>query len=115
MLKGLALERYVHPEATTSLRAAFSLANADELRALVAAAGFHTVRLRIQSRLTRYPSLAEFTLGYLSGTPMAGAVAALDEPTRTVLVEYVCTALRAYEDDEGMAVPWEAHLVTAHA
>ena len=110
-----ALERYVGPEAATSLRAAFRLANADELRALVVAAGFHAIRLRIRSRLTRYPSLAEFTLGYLAGTPMAGAVATLDETPRTALVEHVCTALRAYVDDEGMAVPWEAHLVTAQA
>ncbi len=110
-----ALERYGGPEAATSLRAAFRLAEADELRALVAGAGFHAIRLRIRSRLTRYPSLAEFTLGYLAGTPMAGTVAALDATTRTALVAHVCTALRSYVDDEGMAVPWEAHLVTAQA
>jgi hypothetical protein len=54
-------------------------------------------------------------LGYLSATPMAGAVAALEDKTRTAMVEHVRTALRAYVDDEGMAAPWEAHLVTAHA
>jgi hypothetical protein len=52
-------------------------------------------------------------LGYLSGTPMASAVAALDEMTRRAMVEHVCTSLRDYVDDEGMAAPWEAHLVTA--
>ncbi|MGE3542207.1 MAG: class I SAM-dependent methyltransferase [Candidatus Tectimicrobiota bacterium] len=110
-----ALERYGGPETAMSLRAAFRLAEADALRTLVAGAGFHAVRVRIQSRLTRHPSLAEFTLGYLAGTPMAGAVAALDTTTRTALVAHVCTALRAYVDDEGMAIPWEAHLVTAQA
>jgi hypothetical protein len=54
-------------------------------------------------------------LGYLSGTPMAGAVAALDDKSRTAMVEHVRTALRAYVDDEGMAAPWESHLVTAQA
>jgi hypothetical protein len=44
---------------------------------------------------------------------MAGAVAALDEVTRTAMVDQVCTSLREYIDDEGMAAPWEAHLVTA--
>ena len=52
-------------------------------------------------------------LGYLSGTPMAGAVAGLDETTRKAMVEHVCGSLRDYVDDEGMAAPWEAHLVTA--
>jgi SAM-dependent methyltransferase len=110
-----ALERSVSPEAAASLRAAFTLANADELRTLVAGAGVQEIRIRIRSRLTRYPSLAEFALGYLSGTPMAGAVAALDDQTRTALVEHVRTALRASVDDDGMAAPWEAHLVTARA
>ena len=40
-------------------------------------------------------------------------VAALDEMTRKAMVEHVCTSLRDYVDDEGMAAPWEAHLVTA--
>jgi ubiquinone/menaquinone biosynthesis C-methylase UbiE len=108
-----ALERSVSPEAAASLRAAFTLANADELRTLVAGAGFQDIRIR--SRITRYPSLEDFVLGYLSGTPMAGAVAALDEKTRTAMVEHVRTSLRAYVGDDGMAASWEAHLVTAHA
>lgn len=110
-----ALERYVNREAAASLRAAFTLADADELRALVAGAGFGSVRVRIRSRLSRYPSLREFVLGYLSGTPMAGAISALDETTRTAMVEQVCSTLRDYVDDDGMAAPLEAHLLTAQA
>jgi ubiquinone/menaquinone biosynthesis C-methylase UbiE len=110
-----ALARYVGPDAAESLRAAFTLAHADELRALIAGAGFHDIRIRIRSRLTRYPSLPEYVLGYLSGTPMAGAVTALDEASRTAMVEQVCSKLRDYVDDDGMAAPWEAHLATAKA
>jgi ubiquinone/menaquinone biosynthesis C-methylase UbiE len=110
-----ALERYVSSEAAASLRAAFTLRNRNDIRALVAGAGFHDIRIRIRSRLTRYPSLAEYVLGYLSGTPMAGPVAALDEVPRTEMVEYVCSSLAEYVDDDGMAAPWEAHLVTAQA
>jgi ubiquinone/menaquinone biosynthesis C-methylase UbiE len=58
-----ALERYVSPRAATSLRTAFTLARADELRALVVGAGFREVHVRIRSRLTRYPSLGEYVLG----------------------------------------------------
>lgn len=108
-----ALEHYVSPDAAASLRAAFTLAQAAELRTLLAGAGFRNIRIRIRSRLTRYPSLPEFVLGYVSGTPMADAVAALDEPTRTAMVEHVCSRLQDYVDDDGMAAPWEAHFVTA--
>ena len=76
-------------------------------------AGFRNVKIRIRSRLTRYRSVAEYVLGYLSGTPMAGAVAALDETSRTAMVEQVCSKLRDYVDDDGMAAPWEAHLAAA--
>ena len=110
-----ALERYVGHDAAEGLRAAFTLAHADELRALITGAGFRNVQIRIRSRLTRYPSLAEFVLGYVSGTPMAGAVAALDEANRAAMVEQVCSRLRDYVDDDGMAAPWEAHLATAQA
>lgn len=110
-----ALERYVSPESAASLRAAFALANADELRALVAGAGFQEIQIRIRGRMTRYSSLGEYVLGYLSGTPMASTIAALEETTRAALVEHVCTGLRTYVDDDGMATPMEAHLVTARA
>jgi ubiquinone/menaquinone biosynthesis C-methylase UbiE len=110
-----ALERYVSHEAAESLRAAFTLAHADQLRALVAGAGFRNVHIRIRNRLTRYPSLAEFVLGYVSGTPMADAVAALEEADRAAMVEQVCSTLGDHVDDDGMAAPWEAHFVTAKA
>jgi len=108
-----ALERHIGHDAANSLRAAFTLAHADELRPLISGVGFRDIRIRIRTRLTRYPSLPEYVLGYLSGTPMAGAVTALDEASRAAMVEEVCSKLRDYVDDGGMAAPWEAHLITA--
>ena len=109
-----ALDRHVGPEPAERLRAAFALADAAELRSLVGDAGFRNVHIRIRSRLTRYPSLPDFVQGYVSGTPLSGAVAAVDEAARRAMVEHVCAALRDHVDDDGMAAPWEAHLVTAH-
>jgi SAM-dependent methyltransferase len=100
-----ALERYVNREAAASLRAAFTLADADELRALVAGAGFGNIQIRIRSRLTRYPSLREFVLGYLSGTPKAGVIFALDGTICSAMVEQVCSTLRDYVDDDGDGSP----------
>jgi len=53
-------------------------------------------------------------LGYLSGSPMAAAVAALDESAREALLERMRKAMQEYVDDDGMAAPWESHVVTAH-
>jgi hypothetical protein len=36
---------------------------------------------------------------------MAGAAAALDEASRAAMVEQVCSKLRDYVDDDGMAAP----------
>lgn len=109
-----ALERTLGAQAAAGLRAAFVLGSAQELRTLVTDAGFRDVHIRIHSRLIRYPSLDEYVLGYLSGSPMAAAVAALDEVARQAMLGQIRTALQEYVDDDGMASPWESHVVTAH-
>ena len=110
-----ALERYVSAQAAASLRAAFILGDAQALRALVADAGFREIHIRLRSRITRWPSLEDYVFGYLAGSPMAPAVAALDDTTRTAMLEHITAALQSYVDDDGLAAPWESHVVTAHA
>jgi ubiquinone/menaquinone biosynthesis C-methylase UbiE len=109
------LERYVSAQAAASLRAAFTLGDAPALRALVADAGFRESHIRLRSRLTRWPSLEDYVFGYLAGSPMAPAVAALDDTARTAMLEHITAALQSYVDDDGLAAPWESHVVTAHA
>jgi SAM-dependent methyltransferase len=109
-----ALERYVSAQAAASLRAAFILGDAPALRALVADAGFREIHSRFRSRLTRWPSLEDYVFGYLAGSPMAPAVAALDATARTALLEHITTSLQSYVDDDGLAAPWESHVITAH-
>src|SRR5467141_164908 len=91
-----ALERYVSAQAAARLRMAFTLGDAQELRALIAGAGFHEIHIRLRSRITRWPSLEEYVFGYLAGSPMAPAVAALDDTTRNVMLGHVTTALQSY-------------------
>jgi ubiquinone/menaquinone biosynthesis C-methylase UbiE len=109
-----ALERYVGAQAAASLRAAFTLGDAHDIRALVADAGFHEIHIRIRSRLTRWPSLEDYVFGYLAGSPMAPAVAALDDTARHAMLGHITTVLQSYVDDDGLAAPWESHVVTAH-
>jgi ubiquinone/menaquinone biosynthesis C-methylase UbiE len=110
-----ALERYVSAQAAASLRAAFTLGDAPEIRALIADAGFREIHIRIRSRLTRWPSLEDYVFGYLAGSPMAPAVAALDDTARNAMLGHIITVLKSYVDDDGLAAPWESHVVTAHA
>jgi ubiquinone/menaquinone biosynthesis C-methylase UbiE len=108
-----ALERHVSTDAAMGIRSPFALGDREELRALVTAAGFRTIRIRIDSQMIRYPSLEEFVPGYLSATPVAGVVATLDEPTRAAILREVETSLQDYLDDDGLAAPIEAHVVVA--
>ncbi len=110
-----ALERHVSAQAAASLRAAFTLGEAQELRALIADAGFRELHMRIRSRLTRWPSLEDYVFGYLAGAPMAPAVAALDDTARKAMLGHITTLLASYVDDDGLAAPWESHVVTAHS
>jgi SAM-dependent methyltransferase len=109
-----ALERRVRVGVAAPIRAAFTLADAAELRALVAGAGFRKVRIRITTNLIRYPSLEEYVLGYLSATPIARDIAAMDDTARAALLQDVTTALRGSVDDDGLAAPTESHVVVAH-
>ena len=108
-----ALERHVSSEAAMGIRGAFALADKEELRTLITAAGFRAVRIRIDSQVIRYPSLKEFVSGYLSATPVAKVAANLDEPKRLAVLREIETSLQGHLDDEGLAAPIEAHFVVA--
>ena len=95
------------------IRSAFALGDREDLRALISAAGFRNVRIRIDSHMIRYPSLEDFVPRYLSATPVAGAVAKLDAATRDSILGDIKRALQPYIDDDGLAAPIEAYIVVA--
>lgn len=109
-----ALDQHLRAGAGAPIATAFTLADANELRRLVSSAGFRDVCLRITLHPTRYSSVEEYTLGYLSATPVAEAVAAMAEAARRALLDDVSTALAGYVDDDGLAAPTESHVVVAH-
>src|SRR5262245_64104687 len=96
-----ALEHLVSMDAALGIRGAFALGDREELRALASAAGFRTIRVRIDSQMIRNLSLDEFVPGYLSATPVAGMVAKLDQSTRAAMLQEVKKALQPYMDDDG--------------
>jgi ubiquinone/menaquinone biosynthesis C-methylase UbiE len=91
----------------------FSLADAEEVRTLVADAGFRDVHVRIGIHPLRFASVEAYTLGFLSSIPLASQVAAMEETARTRMIQEIAAALHIFVDDEGLAVPAEDHVVLA--
>lgn len=107
-----ALERHVSPEVAAVIRGSFSLGDSNEIRGLILGAGFRDVHIRIESKLIRHPSIAEFLPGYLASTPVADLLTDPDEKMLD-LVQYVSDSLRQHVDDDGLAAPVQCHVVTA--
>lgn len=108
-----ALERHVGLEASKTMRAPFSLPDAEELRSLIARAGFRDVTIHSASKTLRFPSPEEFVQQYVSGSPLAGPVAQVSGVARSALLEDMRKGLRQYQTVDSVAFPIEAHLVTA--
>lgn len=111
---GEALEKHVGTETATKYRASRVVPDAEDLRCLFLEAGFRAVEVRPSSRIVRLPSIEKFVLGHLSGSPVAGAVAALKEEKRALLAKQVKSALQPYAEGDGVAVPDETNIAMAH-
>jgi ubiquinone/menaquinone biosynthesis C-methylase UbiE len=108
-----ALVRHVSNEAAGIMRAPFALADAEELRGLIAAAGFRDIAIRPVPGTVRFPSVARFVLDYVAGSPLAAHVAKVSDEARAAVVSEVGDALRPYLAAGGLAFPIEAHLASA--
>ena len=97
----------------TAMLQPFSLADAADVRAFVADAGFHDIHIQIRTHLIRFPSVDAYTLGFLSATTIASEVAAMEEMARTRMVQEIVAALHPFVDDDGLAAPAEDHVVLA--
>ena len=100
-------------EAAASIRAPFASGNREELRALITGAGFRTVHIRIGSQMIA-PSLPRgICAGVSVGHACGGCGCNPEEPIRAAILREVRALLQSYVDDDGMAVPIEAHVVVA--
>jgi ubiquinone/menaquinone biosynthesis C-methylase UbiE len=108
-----ALARHVSSEAAGIMRAPFALADAEELRGLIAAAGFRDITIRPVAGTVRFPSVARFVQDYVAGSPLAGHVAKVSDEARAALVSEVSDALRPHLAAGALAFPIEAHLASA--
>jgi ubiquinone/menaquinone biosynthesis C-methylase UbiE len=111
------LERRVRPGASLTKRTEHALADVDELRALVAEAGFEDVEIETETKLIRFPSARHYVQAQLTATPLATLMAQYDENARgrveESIVRDVEERLVPYAADDGLAFPQEVHVALA--
>lgn len=91
-----ALAAHFTPDVAAFVQVVFSLHEPDELRGLMADAGFRRFDARAHSRTLRLPSPEEFLWQYVSSTPLAAAVTDLDDHARTAVAQDVVASWQPF-------------------
>jgi ubiquinone/menaquinone biosynthesis C-methylase UbiE len=109
-----AMARHVGPEPASFIRLTGSLDSREVLQSELTAGGFREVVVRSATRKIRFPSPEDFVWQFVQATPLAliPCVNEADAPTRASVIREVAAALRRYVDEDGLAFPIEAHVVT---
>jgi SAM-dependent methyltransferase len=108
-----ALERHAGADTAAILQAPFDGPDPATLRRLILDAGLGQVRLRIGLGMAWFASAETFLDQQAASSPLAGPLGALDPEVRQALTRDLDWALRAYLDDDGLALPMQTWLVTA--
>lgn len=109
----VALGRHVSTQAGDIMRTPFSLADAEELRTLIADAGFRDISIRPVAGTVRFPSPTRLVQDYAVGSPLAGHVAKASDEAKAALIGEVDEALQSYVVEGVLDFPIEAHLASA--
>jgi SAM-dependent methyltransferase len=108
-----ALARHLGADAAGFMRAVFSLHDAGEIEGLLGNAGFQEVEARSSMKSLRLPDPESFLWQYVHSTPLAVAVAQLDEDGRAALQHEVLAGWQPYIDDAGFVLPLRVTTATA--
>jgi SAM-dependent methyltransferase len=107
-----AVERHVGGDTAKGLLAAFTLTGTDELRAVIAGAGFHNIALEAATLELELPPLFEFVPRHISATPMAAGYAAATEDARSAVVRDVVEDMSRFGSPAAPRIPFRSHLAT---
>jgi hypothetical protein len=80
---------------------------------LLLGAGFDGVRIVIDVKVCRFPSVVEFLRYEVLASPLAEPVGRLDAEERDALVADLEAVLEPYVDDDGLVLPIESHVALA--
>ncbi|MBW3660783.1 MAG: methyltransferase domain-containing protein [Gemmatimonadetes bacterium] len=93
------LARHLSPELANFVNVVFSLHEPRELEELLEDAGFGDVSIDSSTRTLRLPAPAEFLWQYVCSTPLAAAVAKVDDERRAALQRDVVSEWDAFTED----------------
>jgi len=108
-----ALARHVKPEVAAFMRAVFSLHEPQELEKLTSGAGFRDAEVRSKALSLTLPGPGEFLWQYVHSTPLAAAVAQIDDVDRAALERDVVAGWRSFVKDGTLADDVSVVLTTA--
>jgi ubiquinone/menaquinone biosynthesis C-methylase UbiE len=94
-----ALARHLKPEAAAFVQAVFSLYKPHELESLTSSAGFRNADVRSETLSLTLPEPREFLWQYVHSTPLAAAVAQIDDEARAALERDVVAGCRKFVKD----------------
>ena len=112
-IMGEALARHIGAEAAGFVNHVFSLHDTAEIQNLVSGAGFHDVSVQSDTKPLRLPAPEEFLWQYVHSTPLAGAVAQVDDERRGSLERDVVAKWQEFVKDRALVLQVRIVVATA--
>ena len=108
-----ALARHVDAETAGFVDYVFSLHDTAEIQNLINGAGFHDVSVQSDTKPLRLPAPEEFLWQYVYSTPLAGAVANVDQERLGSLERDVIAKWQEFVKDRGLVLQVRIVIATA--
>jgi ubiquinone/menaquinone biosynthesis C-methylase UbiE len=112
-IMGEALARHMGADAAGFVNHVFSLNDTAEIQNLVSGAGFDDVSVHSDTKPLRLPAPEEFLWQYVHSTPLAGAVAQVDDEHRASLERDVVAKWQDFVKDGALVLPVRIVIATA--
>ena len=113
IIMGEALARHIGAEAAGFVNHVFSLHETAEIQDLVGGAGFHDVSVQSDTKPLRLPAPEEFLRQYVHSTPLAGALAQVDDERRASLEREVAAKWQEFVKDGALVLQVRIVIATA--
>lgn len=108
-----ALARHIGADTAGFVNQVFSLHDTAEIHDLIGGAGFQDVSVRAETQSLRLPPPEEFLWQYVHSTPLAGAVAQVDDERRDSLERDVAAQWQALVEDRTLVLQVRMVVATA--
>lgn len=108
-----ALANHVGAEAAGFIDHVFSLHDTAEIQTLISGAGFQDVSVQSDTKTARLPAPKDFLWQYVHSTPLAGAVAKVDDERRGALERDVVAEWQAFVQDGALELQVRIVVATA--